>query len=1165
MLYKVQAANLESEEIKGLRTRLQMSQKAFAAALGVSFATVNRWENGKARPQSDRLQRMKALSIQPQLPQASLFRPAALPVRLDFEGDADAVKLVVDANRLQNGHLFNKAFGLELSRVVPLPHQRIAVYEQLLPQNPLRFLLADDAGAGKTIMTGLYIREMINRGRLKRAIICAPAGLTWNWRRELRHFFDLDFTILRGADFAKGDPLTEPGAGLFIISVDTAATDAVRERLSAPNLPRFDLAVFDEAHKLSWGDSNRPDSKTRRYRLAEALSQRATHLLLLTATPHMGKRFPYYALWRLLDSKVLSTQDAFDALVPEKRTKYFIRRLKEEMVDYHGQPIYKPRLCQTIAFRLSSAEQRFYDSATDYLKWSYENNRTSNKNAAAMVVAVLQRRLASSTYAMLESLKRRRQRITDSVPAGSAQVSLEKITSYFDTSTADEYDQEGDGYETEEGVENQALSLARPANAKQLQKELEYIDHVMALGDQVRELQQETKFLKLRELIESSDFRNQQLLIFTEHRDTLEYLRQRFEALGYTGQLAYIHGGLDVEEREKQRIFFMPAEIRREQGIKNPDAPVARFMLATDAAGEGINLQFAWIMVNFDIPWNPARLEQRMGRLHRFGQRHAEVRIFNMVAEGTREGDVLSTLLNKLDEARKDLCSDKVFDVIGQQLEEVSLRDLMRDALFETAPYSAQKKFDYLFATQRLRVAVEEQRKTASTYGDVAKRLGQLNSEIEIERFNRLLPAYIQNFVDKAASKLGIQIEGDVTESARFAPSGEAGTWLRNLSSRYPNGLPEFLTVRRDSVIPGIDSSRICFLRPGDIIFDALCDQAIAKFQGDVQRGVVFCDPAADRPYFFGVYVCQLGESTLSDGRTAKTSGFDRRLIGIRWDESGEFSAGAPNHLLALQPAPKSLLWKAGNLLLNPEESAARADSYARMLAETTYLEQLRAALRAQTEGVMDDLLRGFDYQGGALAEKRSDLTRRIRLGEEDLVTQLDEVKQQQTLLDAEKAEALLYEQRRPDLVDVIKLERIALAIVVPDPTPEAREAFDKDIEAIAMRIARNFEIDHYQARVFDVSSPHLARGYDLESHRANGDKVVIEVKGRAGRGPVQLTDNEWPTAANVRDKYWLYVVADCATDPKLFRVQDPIRLAFRTRQSFTINMGEVIREAEPE
>ena len=223
--------------------------------------------------------------------------------RLNFEGDADAIKLVIDAHRLQNGHLFNKAFGLELSRVVPLPHQRIAVYEYLLPQNPLRFLLADDAGAGKTIMTGLYIREMINRGRLSRVIICCPAGLTWNWRRELRYFFDLDFKILRGSDFLGSDPLSDSDHAGFIISLDTAATDSVKESLTATSSPWFDLVVFDEAHKLAWSDPKRKDSQTRRYRLAEALTARTTHLLLLTATPHMGKPFPYFALWRILDSK----------------------------------------------------------------------------------------------------------------------------------------------------------------------------------------------------------------------------------------------------------------------------------------------------------------------------------------------------------------------------------------------------------------------------------------------------------------------------------------------------------------------------------------------------------------------------------------------------------------------------------------------------------------------------------------------------------------------------------------------------------------------------------------------------------------------------------------------------------------------------------------------
>ncbi len=1141
-----------------------MSQEAFAAALGVSFATVNRWENNKAKPQKDRIERMKALLREITTAEMSLPAVSKL-IRLDFEGDPEAVKLIVDAQRLQNGHVFNKAFGLEVSKVVPLPHQRIAVYEHFLASNPLRFLLADDAGAGKTIMTGLYIREMINRGRLKRVLICAPAGLTWNWRRELLHFFDLEFTVLRGSDFQRGDPIADPNKNLFIISVDTAATDAIKARLTSDSDPGFDLVVFDEAHKLAWSDPNRGDTKTRRYRLAEVLGKRSTHLLLLTATPHMGKPFPYFALWRLLDPTVFSTIDAWRSFPQEKRARYFIRRLKEEMVGYNGQPIYKPRLCQTITFDLTQAEQEFYEASTEYLRWSYDTNRSVNKSAAGMVVAVLQRRLASSTYAMLQSLERRKERITAVAPVPYyAQFSPERVASYLDTSTADENEPDAHGHESDEIIEDFALGLARPTNAEQIRKELEYLDRTMALGERIREAQQETKFLKLRELIESTEFRNQQLLIFTEHRDTLEYLRQRFDALGYTDQVASIHGGMDVEEREQQRIFFMPPDVRREQGVKNPDAPHARIMVATDAAGEGINLQFAWLMVNFDIPWNPARLEQRMGRLHRFGQRHSEVRIFNLVAEGTREGDVLVTLLNKLDEARKELCSDKVFDIIGQQLENVSLRDLLRDALYD--PQSAHKKLDSIFATQRLRAAVEEQRKTASIYGDVARRLGQLNSEVEVERFNRLLPAYVQNFVTKAAPHLGINIDGDVTGAARFSVNGGAGGWLRNLRSRLSDDFPDFLTVRRDTEHLGVDPSRVAFLRPGEAIFDTICSETIRKFQADAHRGSVFCDPAAERPYYVALYFCQLGEpSTLLRSKSGNGQLFERHLIGIRWDETGNYDLCAPNHLLALQAAPRSLTWRAGNLLVNPEEQAQRAGAHARMFAESKYLQHLRSALMAQTESRLDDLARGFDFLSGNLAETRSEIARRVRQGDKSATDELEDIRRQQAALEIEKAEALLYEQHKPELLDIVKFERIAISIVVPDPSPEARDTYDKNIEAIAMRIARNFEIDHYHARVFDVSAPNLARGYDLESHRANGEKVVIEVKGRSGRGPVHLTDNEWPTAANIRDKYWLYVVVDCATDPKLYRVRDPIRLAFQTRQTFTLNIGEIIREAEPE
>lgn len=1160
---------MNSEAIKRLRLELGYSQQEFAGAIGVSFATVNRWENGKAKPQKDRIDRIRALSKQKE--QLPLFAEAGLfeTPRMNFEGDADGIKLVIDAYRLQNGHLFNKAFGLELSRVVPLPHQRIAVYEYLLPQNPLRFLLADDAGAGKTIMTGLYIREMINRGRLSRVIICCPAGLTWNWRRELHYFFDLDFKVLRGSDFLGSDPLSDSNHAGFIISLDTAATDFVKERLTSTTAPCFDLVVLDEAHKLAWSDPKRKDSQTRRYRLAEALSTRATHLLLLTATPHMGKPFPYFALWHLLDPKVFTTPDALPSPGTAKHNKYFLRRLKEEMVDYKSLPIYMPRLCQTISFHLTPAEQHFYEEASDYLRWSYETNMTLNKNAAAMVVAVFQRRLASSTYAMLESLKRRRSRIMgeDSSSFQASPPSIERITEHFDNSTADENEASPDGRETDEQYEDQALDLLKPTSLKQQQKELEYLNRMIDLGEEVRETLQEAKFLKLRELIESAEFQNEKILVFTEHRDTLDYLRQRFEALGYTGQIASIHGGMDVEEREQQRSFFMPPELRQPPKNGLTDRRSARIMIATDAAGEGINLQFAWLMVNFDIPWNPARLEQRMGRLHRFGQRHEEVRIFNLVAEKTREGDVLSTLLAKLDEARKELCSDKVFDVIGQRLLEVSLRDLIRDALFETPPYSAQKKLDSIFATQKLRITLEEQRKTASTYGDVARRLGQLNNEIEVERFNRLLPAFIQNFIEKAAPHLGIQLEGDLSEVARFSLSGNEGQWMRSLIDHFPDGLPECLTVRREMDLSGIDVNRCAFLRPGEIIFDVLCHETIRVFQKDVLRGGVFCDPAAEKLYYTAVYQCQIGEapSVLKQGSNGSPNKLlDRKLIGIKWDENGEFEVCPPNHLLALLPAPRSLVWKAGNLLLSPEDHVGRADVYARMLADTTYLQQTRAALQTESLSRLDDLMRGFDLQSAKLAEERSELSRRARLSDMAASEGLEEVKREQAQLEEEKAAALLFEHRRSDLLDVIKMERIAVALVIPDPSPEAQEVYNKNIEAMAMRIARNFEVDHYTARVFDVSSPHLARGYDLESHRANGDKVVIEVKGRAGRGPVQLTENEWPTAVNVRDRYWLYVVVDCATNPKLYRVQDPaFKLAVKSRQSFTINIGDVIREAE--
>ena len=212
----------------------------------------------------------------------------------------------------------------------------------------------------------------------------------------------------------------------------------------------------------------------------------------------------------------------------------------------------------------------------------------------------------------------------------------------------------------------------------------------------------------------------------------------------------------------------------------------------------------------------------------------------------------------------------------------------------------------------------------------------------------------------------------------------------------------------------------------------------------------------------------------------------------------------------------------------------------------------------------MEDLARGCDLRAAELAEQRSEYARKGRDGDAAALAKLAEVKAQQSQLQEERAALLLREQRRADLLDIVSFERVAVGLVIPDDSAEAQEVYDLNIEAIAVRVARNFEVDRYNARVIDVSAPYLAKGYDLESHRANGDIVAIEVKGRAGRGSVQLTENKWPTAINVRERYWLYVVADCATSPVLYRVQDPaFKLAVKSRQSFTINFGDILREAE--
>ena len=677
------------QKIKDLRETRGLTQTQFAELVGVSFATVNRWENGQSRPNNLAWKRIVELA------ESGDERQGVPPVSddaptMDFAADPNVVSAVAEAHRLAYGHLFNPAFATETALIDPLPHQRIAVYEKMLRQTPLRFLLADDAGAGKTIMTGLYIREMLSRRLIRRVLIVPPAGLVGNWEQEMRKLFRLSFRIVRGKDARTENPFAGAEGDRVIVSVDTLVKSPTFDRLKDPRTAPYDLVVFDEAHKLS--AVRQPDfrvRKTDRYRLAETiagaepegkrwkLAWSARNLLLLTATPHTGKDSPYYFLWRLLLPEALSTHDAFDKFPRESRERRFIRRTKEEMLHYDGSPLYPQRNCDTLSYDLSDGlqgEQALYDETTEYIRDYYNRAGVLNRSAARLAMGVFQRRLASSTYALMQSFRRRIEkldglieelrdgRLSEEQLAGR-QRKLDQLDDLFDTSTADESDDE-----EHEAFEDDALGGAVAVNLAELIVEKLKVEDLLEKSRKLYDGGEESKFEKLREALRHPNYRDEKFIIFTEYRDTAEFLVRRLEGLGFTDQVALIHGGLDYREREGQVEFF------RQSGSEGG----ARYLVATDAAGEGINLQFCWLMVNYDIPWNPARLEQRMGRIHRYGQKHDPVLIVNLVAGGTREGRVLKTLLEKLEIIRQQLQSDKVFDVVG-----TTVRGGIRDGLSE--------------------------------------------------------------------------------------------------------------------------------------------------------------------------------------------------------------------------------------------------------------------------------------------------------------------------------------------------------------------------------------------------------------------------------------------------------------------------------------------------
>jgi len=1152
-----------SLQIKTLRARLGLTQVALAESLGVSFPTVNRWENGKTKPSQICWSRLLELADEQALPdRVATPEPSPhgdVPPALDFTAKPEVVRTVVEGERLSFGHLANPAFAAEIAKIDPLPHQRIAIYDHMIRKSRLRFLLADDAGAGKTIMTGLYIREMLSRRLLNRVLIVPPAGLVGNWQRELETLFSLRFDIVSGGDTRANNPFKGPSSHRVIVSIDTLAGERVFARLQEADVEPYDLVVFDEAHKLScdWGSDFRV-RKTARYRLAEAISGvhtgdriwwlpwHAHHLLLLTATPHMGKDYPYYALWRLLEPQVLSTLDAFNQFPAEQRKQYFIRRSKEEMVDLNGEPIYPKRIADTLAYDLTQgeiSEQTLYDETTEYLLHVYNRAKLLNQSAARLAMGVFQRRLASSVFALLCSFDRRIEKLSkiiDDVQTGGMTIeqllaSQKRITvddDILETKTADEERTES-GLEENEIAEEKLLQGVIAASLADLIAEKREVEHLRSLTQTVCDKGVESKFEKLREVITDPKFSSQKLIVFTEYRDTLNFLERRLNGMGYTGRIATIHGGMHYTERQEQVERFR----------KPKDEGGARFMICTDAAAEGINLQFCWIMINYDIPWNPARLEQRMGRIHRYGQKHDPVVILNLVAPSTREGRVLKTLLEKIEKIRKQLKSEKVYDSIGRIFTEVSIKHYMEMVLAGDTDQIVRKLDNYLTKDQ-VKAIAERERRIYGDGGDVKKELPRLRESIEQETYFRLLPGYVRRFIASAAPLVDIEIDGDLggTFSLRPARKGAVDPLLTALEA-YPSDLRWKLSVIRPD-----DRQSSVWIRPGEIVFEAFRERVRSRLGKDALHGAVFIDPTSLKPYLFHLArltVCRKSDLEIEELNQEET--IECRLIGVCQFGGTEIILCPVEHLLLLR----------GGYGLPAEAQRLAVIATTHMDMARAYLtERVARAMAVERRTRLLDTLneresfikRGFDFQEAELANARVTLAQKSRKGNSAADRQLEEIKAQQRALAQRRDRALAVLRREPELIIPGKVEFIAHALVVPSTDPADRNRHQADVEQIAMDLVRAYE-EAAGAHVRSVHTPELARsvglpdnpGFDLLSIRPGNDRRCIEVKGLSDKGEIEVTDNEWARACNLRKDYWLYAVYHCATPaPQMVRVQDP-------------------------
>ncbi|MFI9598201.1 helicase-related protein [Nonomuraea sp. NPDC052265] len=989
----------------------------------------------------------------------------------------------------------------------------------MLDRTPLRFLLADDPGAGKTIMAGLYIKELLLRDDVKRCLIVAPGGLVEQWQDELFFKFGLRFDILTPAmvDAAFGVSVFEHYP-LLIARMDQLARN---EELAAQlDDAEFDLVIVDEAHRMGAHYFGGKLNKTRRFQLGESLRDRTRHLLLMTATPHAGKEEDFQLFLTLLERD--GFEGKFKAGVHSADTTGLMRRMvKEDLLTFEGKPLFPERIAQTVPYELTADEQDLYERVTEYVREGM--NRAARlddkrRNTVGFALTVLQRRLASSPEAIYQSLVRRAERLKrrrDDLIQGRG---VADEPAPIDLGDWD--DDERSAEEVEE-VEEELLDAATAARTiEELNTELADLDQLIHVARQVRNLDTDRKWVELRKIVEDNDLihpgaeKPRKLIIFTEHRDTLDYLARKIRSIfGKPDTVQTIHGG--VRRADRRTVT--------EEFTKNPACQV---LLATDAAGEGLNLQAAHLMVNYDLPWNPNRIEQRFGRVHRIGQTEV-CRLWNLVAANTREGEVFTRLLQKVEEQRKAY-GGKVFDVLGSAFDETPLRELLIEAIRYGDLPETRAKMEQVIddsVAYGLKELIEERALTHDAMSDAD--LTQMQRLMEEARARRLQPHYIESAFRLAFERLGGRLtrrERGRYEIIHVPAIIRAVTKYGPVATRY-----ERVTFELDRIDVD-DKARADLLAPGHPLHDAVADLTIAKLRPVLERGTVLVSPEIEEPSLLVGVVEEIVDGT--------GESIARRFGYAYVSATGQVTPAGPAPYLDCEAAPHTPAVAAATKLawLGEAESQARTWIIGHQLKE--YLAEVLPRRLAEVERTRTRVEQRLAHESNRLISEAIAAREKEQTGTKPKESSDSLMRKAQDLQTRRETRLALLDQQAQLATKPPRI--MTAALVLPLAMVDTEIAADAPIQAKETKAVEQRGVDLVLAAERALGRKPQKQafynpGYDVLSIPSDdGPSIRIEVKARLeGAEDFYVTYNEIVTGKNSVPHYRLALVTVSKAGPE--------------------------------